>query len=51
MKYFQQHSCARKFKTLNNLLPEIRGLIQELPEVLLNLLLPGQEVSGQRGHS
>lgn len=37
---------ARTFKTLNSRLPEIRGSIQQLPEMLLNLLLPGQEVFG-----
>lgn len=31
----------------SELLPEIRDLIQQLPEVILNLLLPGQGVFGR----
>lgn len=38
---------ARNLRTFSNLLPEIRGLRQQLPEMLLNLLLPGQEVFGR----
>lgn len=44
---FKIHACARKFKAFDSLLQEVKSLIQLLPEMLLNLVLPGQEVFGR----